>query len=95
VLNYDSRSAAVFLVGPDDEGAIYLEKGNIRHAQTKVLRGDDAFRLMARWKTGTFTVDPEAKTEEQTVKTPLMNLLLDQAVQEDHAAFFGSVKAEL
>jgi response regulator RpfG family c-di-GMP phosphodiesterase len=94
VLNYDSRSAAVFLVGPDDEGAIYLEKGNIRHAQTKALRGDDAFRKMARWKTGTFTVDPEAKTEEQTVKTPLMNLLLDQAVQEDHAAFFGSVKAE-
>jgi response regulator RpfG family c-di-GMP phosphodiesterase len=94
VLNYDSRSAAVFLVGPDDEGAIYLEKGNVRHAQTKTLRGDEAFRLMARWKTGTFTVDPEAKTEELTVKTPLMNLLLDQAVQEDHAAFFGSVKTE-
>jgi response regulator RpfG family c-di-GMP phosphodiesterase len=94
VLNYDSRSAAVFLVGPDDEGAIYLEKGNVRHAQTKMQRGDDAFRTMARWKTGSFTVDPEAKTEEQTVKTPLMNLLLDQAVQEDHAAFFGSVKTE-
>jgi DNA-binding response OmpR family regulator len=95
VLNYDSRSAAVFIIGPDDKGAIYLDKGNIRHAQTKSLRGVDAYRRMASWKRGSFTVDPEARTQEQTVETPLMSLLLDEAVQEDHSAFFGSVKTEM
>jgi hypothetical protein len=48
---------------------------------------------MLKWDKGSFTVDPEAKTEESTIKAPLMNLLLAQAVQEDHAAFFGSVQA--
>jgi hypothetical protein len=93
VLNYDSRTAAVFLTGTDDEGVLYLDRGNPRHAQTKALTGEDAFRAMAKWKSGTFTVDPEAKSEEQTIRASLMNLLLESAVQEDHAGFFGQVVA--
>ena len=48
---------------------------------------------MLKWDKGSFTVDPEAKTEDHSIKVPLMNLLLDQAVKDDHAAFFGSVQA--
>lgn len=93
VLNYDSRTAAVFLTGDGDDGVIYVQGGNPRHAQTKTLTGEDAFRAMLKWEKGSFTVDPDSKTEEQTIKVPLMNLLLSQAVQDDHAAFFGSVQA--
>ena len=93
VLNYDARTAAVFLTGEGDDGVIYVQGGNPRHAQTKTLSGEEAFRAMLKWEKGSFTVDPEAKTEEQTIKAPLMNLLLSQAVQDDHAAFFGSVQA--
>jgi HD-GYP domain-containing protein (c-di-GMP phosphodiesterase class II)/DNA-binding response OmpR family regulator len=92
VLNYDSRSAAVFLTCGDDEGAIYLDRGNPRHAQTKDLAGEDAFRAMLKWPAGTFSVDPDATTTEQSIRASLMNLLLEQAVEQDHAAFFGSVK---
>ncbi|MGQ0562484.1 MAG: HD domain-containing phosphohydrolase [Gemmatimonadota bacterium] len=93
VLNYDSRTAAVFLSGDGDDGVIYVQGGNPRHAQTRTGTGEDAFRAMLKWEKGSFTVDPDAKTEEQTIKVPLMNLLLSQAVQDDHAAFFGSVQA--
>jgi len=92
VLNYDSRTAAVFLVGDGDEGAIYLDRGNPRHAQTRDLVGEEAFRKMLGWPTGSFSVDPEAKTDQQTIRASLMNLLLEQAVESDHAAFFGAVK---
>ena len=91
VLNYDARTAAIFLTGDGDDGVIYVQNGNPRHAQSKTLQGEDAFRAMLKWDKGSFTVDPDAKTEEQTIKAPLMNLLLDQAVKDDHAAFFGSV----
>ena len=93
VLNYDARTAAIFLTGESNEGVIYVQGGNPRHAQTKNLSGEEAFRSMLKWEKGSFTVDPDGKTEEQTIKAPLMNLLLSQAVQDDHAAFFGSVQA--
>ena len=93
VLNYDARTAAIFLSGENDDGVIFVQAGNPRHAQTKHLSGEEAFRKMLKWEKGSFTVEPEKKTEEQTIKVPLMNLLLDQAVKDDHAAFFGSVNA--
>ena len=93
VLNYDARTAAIYLTGEANEGVIYVQGGNPRHAQTKTLAGEEAFRAMLKWEKGSFTVDPDGKTEEQTIKAPLMNLLLSQAVQDDHAAFFGSVQA--
>lgn len=92
VLNYDARTAAIFLTGEGREGVIYVQGGNPRHAQTMTLSGEDAFRAMLKWEKGSFTVDPEAKTEEHTIKAPLMTLLLGQAVEDDHAAFFGSVQ---
>ncbi|HEX6611940.1 MAG TPA: HD domain-containing phosphohydrolase, partial [Hyphomicrobiaceae bacterium] len=93
VLNYDARTAAIFLTTDGDDGVIYVQGGNPRHAQTKRLAGEDAFRAMLKWEKGSFTVDPDGKSEDHTIKVPLMNLLLDQAVQDDHAAFFGSVQS--
>jgi HD-GYP domain-containing protein (c-di-GMP phosphodiesterase class II) len=92
VLNYDSRTAAVFITGAGDAGTIYLDRGNPRHARTRDLIGEDAFRTMLNWPHGSFSVDPDATTDEQTIRSSLMNLLLEQAVADDHAAFFGAVK---
>jgi response regulator RpfG family c-di-GMP phosphodiesterase len=92
VLNYDSRSAAVFLTTDNEEGVIYVANGNPKHARTKKLMGEEAFRHMLRWQKGTFTLDPEARTGETTITTPIMNLLLEQALEDDHASFFGAVK---
>jgi HD-GYP domain-containing protein (c-di-GMP phosphodiesterase class II)/CheY-like chemotaxis protein len=94
VLNYDARTAAIFLRGEGDDGVIYVKGGSPRHAQTKHVKGEEAFRNMLQWEKGSFTVDPDATTNAHTIKTPLMNLLLDQAVKDDHAAFFGAVTGE-
>ena len=92
VLHYDSRTAAIFIVGASDEGVIYLDRGSPRHAQTRFLAGEEAFRNMLEWKTGSFSVDPEARTDMQTIRISLMNLLLETAVREDNASFFGQVQ---
>jgi response regulator RpfG family c-di-GMP phosphodiesterase len=92
VLHYDSRTAAIFIVSERDEGVIYLDRGTPRHAQTRFLNGEEAFRNMLTWKSGTFSVDPDARTDNHTIRLSLMNLLLETAVVEDHASFFGQVQ---
>jgi DNA-binding response OmpR family regulator len=91
VLNYDSRTAAVFLVTKGDEGAIYLERGNPRHAQTRTRSGEDALRAMLKWQTGVFHVEPDVRTDAETIQASLMSLLLNNAVEQDEATFFGQV----
>ena len=94
VLNYDSRTAAVYIVTPGDEGVIYIERGSPVHAQTRFMAGEDAFRAMLNWQTGSFTVKPDSTTEQRTVNISLMNLLLETAVAEDLATFFGAIQAD-
>jgi hypothetical protein len=93
VLSYDSRTAGVYTSSADDNGTIYMEEGQLRHAQTRTLVGEAAFRAMMRWQASSFSVNPDARTDNYTIHTPLMNLLLDQAVLEDEAAYFGSAGA--
>ena len=92
MLNYDARTAAVFIAAKGDAGVIYLEDGNPRHAETMFLRGEEALRAMLKWPAGSFNVDPDATTTSESVRSALMKLLLDDAVQEDHTDFFGAVK---
>jgi hypothetical protein len=94
VLNYDSRTAAVFIVTPGDEGVIYIERGSPVHAQTRFMAGENAFRTMLSWQSGSFTVKPDATTDHHTVNISLMNLLLENAVAEDLASFFGAIQSE-
>ncbi|CAN5830286.1 hypothetical protein BH23GEM9_BH23GEM9_29960 [soil metagenome] len=90
VLNYDGRTAAVFITTADDEGSIYLDRGNPRLAQTRSLSGEEAFRAMLGWKAGTFVVDPGAETDRRTISRPLMNLLREEAVVDDRSAYFAA-----
>ncbi|MEX2285168.1 MAG: HD domain-containing phosphohydrolase [Gemmatimonadota bacterium] len=94
VLNYDSRTAAVYIVTPGDEGVIYIERGAPVHAQTRFMGGEDAFRAMLNWQTGSFTVKPDSTTDQRTVNISLMNLLLETAVAEDLASFFGAIQSD-
>jgi CheY-like chemotaxis protein/tetratricopeptide (TPR) repeat protein len=95
VLSYDSRTAAVFIVTPGDEGVIYIERGAPRHAQTRFISGEAAFRQMLNWQRGSFTVKPDVTTEQRSVNVSLMNLLLETAVAEDLASFFGAIQPDL
>ncbi|MBI4408656.1 MAG: DUF4388 domain-containing protein [Gemmatimonadetes bacterium] len=92
VMKYDARTAAVTVQVEDNEGVVYIDSGDPRHAQTQTLRGEDALRDMLRWTHGNFVVHPDASTGVRSIRRSLMHMLLDQAVDQDHAAaIFGAV----
>ncbi len=98
VMKYDSRTAAIGIRTATDMGVIYLQGGDARHAEVRGGKtGEAALRQMLSWRKGRFTVDPGARSSEQTITTPITHLLLDEAVAEDHAAagqIFGAVRPD-
>ncbi|MDX1675434.1 MAG: DUF4388 domain-containing protein, partial [Longimicrobiales bacterium] len=94
VMKYDSRTASVGIRTARDRGAIYIENGDVVHAQVRDgARGEAALREMLQWDEGRFTVQPDARSRERSIESSIMHLLLTQAVEEDHAAagVFGAV----
>jgi HD-GYP domain-containing protein (c-di-GMP phosphodiesterase class II) len=97
VMKYDSRTGGVGIRTATDQGAIYIEHGDVVHAQIRGGRsGEAALKEMLRWPKGRFTVQPEARTRERSINASIMHLLLTQAVEQDHAArgIFGAVSDE-
>jgi HD-GYP domain-containing protein (c-di-GMP phosphodiesterase class II) len=97
VMKYDSRTAAIAVRTPREEGAIYLRNGDAIHAQLRGgAKGEAALRAMLHWREGRFTVHPDAKPREETIRSSIMHLLLTQAVDEDHATarIFGMVSED-
>jgi HD-GYP domain-containing protein (c-di-GMP phosphodiesterase class II) len=97
VMKYDSRTAAIAIRTPREEGAIYLRNGDAIHAQLREgAKGEAALRAMLHWREGRFTVHPDAKPREETIRSSIMHLLLTQAVDEDHATagIFGTVSED-
>ena len=92
MLNYDGRTAALFIESNTrEEGVIYMQGGQLRHAQSGSLTGVDALRFMLTWNQGSFRIGPEVKTEKHTIDLPLMKLLLAQVSAVDQPALFGAV----
>lgn len=97
VMKYDSRTAAIAVQTAERTGTIYLRRGDAVHADLgDGTRGEAALRSMLQWRKGRFTVRPDARPDEETIRSSIMELLLMQAVSEDHAAagIFGAVSTE-
>lgn len=97
VMKYDSRTAAIAVRTADQDGTIYLRNGDAVHAEIRNgATGESALRTMLRWGKGRFTVRPDARAKDETIRSSIMHLLLMQAVKEDHAAagVFGAVSEE-
>lgn len=97
VMKYDSRTAAIAIRASAVEGVIYLRRGDAIHARIRNgAKGESALRSMLRWRSGRFTVQPDARPREETIRASIMHLLLTQAVEQDHeaAGIFGAVFAD-
>lgn len=70
------------------EGVIFLQAGEVVHAETGVLKGEDAFAEILGWPKGNFVVHPNVGTFSRTVQKGLSHLLL-----EAHRRFDESRKA--
>lgn len=89
-LQYDGRTGAISIESSNGHhGLVYVEAGVPRHARVRDRTGEDALRLMLRWSDGRFHVEPDIRSDERTIETGIMQILLDEAFSEERGALFG------
>jgi DNA-binding MarR family transcriptional regulator len=71
------KKTGMVVIKGKETGEIYLESGNIIHAQTAQFSGEDAFYTMMGWKTGRSTFEPDVSPKEKTILIPSEQLLLN------------------
>lgn len=78
-----SKTGVLTLHNADARGEIHIDKGQIVHATTGVLAGEQAFFELARWLAGEFDFTQDAPVALRTIETANTNLLLEAARQID------------
>lgn len=71
------------LTRASEEGAVYLQNGQITHARTGDVEGEDAIYALALWTTGTFQFSPGVEIGKQTINRSNTNLLIEAARRSD------------
>lgn len=84
VLNMSQRTALVELVdGERTVGEIYLVRGEVHHAATGDLEGEDAFRELCASADRSFRVRSGQTSEKRTVERSFGTLLIDVMSEEE------------
>jgi hypothetical protein len=65
-----------------ENGEMYLEMGNIVHAETPHSSGEHGFFTIMEWKTGRVTFKPDEPPPERTIFVPYEQLLLNWSSKE-------------
>jgi predicted regulator of Ras-like GTPase activity (Roadblock/LC7/MglB family) len=73
----EMASSQVVLEWRGKTGTLYFGEGEVVHATTATLSGEDAVFELLRWTEGTFRVSPSLITQERTIVKNWSNLLLD------------------
>ena len=82
------QTAAVTIVspaGPDHDGILYIEGGDVVDAKFGDLTGIDAVRRALRLKEGEFRVELNLKATQRTIFEPWSKLVLEEMCAEDEA----------
>jgi uncharacterized protein DUF4388 len=67
----------------NDNGRIFLRRGQIVHALSGSLVGEQAVYELARWSQGDFNFSPEVETDTVTIEKSNTNLLMEAARRLD------------
>ena len=95
MLCMDQRRAALNLRRSEaEEGLIYFEKGEIVHALTDSLTGEEAVYHLLGWAEGTFNVSDQAKVPDRTIVTPWNFLLMEGMRLLDEQKVSNSVQTQ-
>ena len=84
-LSAGEKSVKIILENETESGHIYIEKGNIIHADTGDLEGENAFYKIVVWEEGKFQIVPCATFPFQTIQGATMSLLLEASRLADEA----------
>lgn len=78
MLCMDQRQATLNLKRSDtEEGLIYFEQGEIVHALTNSLTGEEAVYHLLGWAEGTFRINDQTPTPDRTIVMPWNYLLME------------------
>jgi ABC-type branched-subunit amino acid transport system substrate-binding protein len=80
------QTVAVTIVspaGPEHNGILYIEGGDVVDARFGDLVGMDAVRRALRLKDGEFRVEPNVKAAERTIFEPWSQVVMEEMVSED------------
>ncbi|MGF1655406.1 MAG: SUMF1/EgtB/PvdO family nonheme iron enzyme [Verrucomicrobiales bacterium] len=72
-------------------GTIYVQEGNISHAISGSLIGDEAVYELSGWRTGRFAFEDDVTDKQQTITSNWQHLLMEAARLQDER---GNVQAE-
>ncbi len=78
-------SGSISVAYRGEEGVIFLQAGEVVHAEAGGLRGEEAFSAIVSWPAGNFVVHPRVSTVSRTVQKSLSHLLLDAHRRIDEA----------
>ncbi|MGQ9619227.1 MAG: DUF4388 domain-containing protein [Candidatus Aminicenantia bacterium] len=67
----------------DEVGIVYIENGNIVHAESGNRSGEDAFYYLSTWDKGDFNFEANVKASNQTITKSFSNLLIEAARRMD------------
>ena len=62
-----------------DQGELYLNKGELLHADCDMQIGEAAFGRLAQWPNGQFRFEPGAPAPQRSIEKPLERLIADSA----------------
>lgn len=68
------------------KGTIFMQGGEIVHAQTDTQKGDEAFYSLVAWQEGNFNIVSCEQFPNRTIHSPLMSMLIEGARRVDEAS---------
>ena len=77
------KTGAFLIEDGEGDGRIYLRDGQIVHAETGGLSGEEAIYELATWTKGDFKFDTSAATNSATIDKSNTNLLMEAARRQD------------
>ena len=83
LVSVSGKTGVFSLQTSSQSGEIYLRDGEIVHAQTGEVAGEEAVYELAIWQEGDFVFRPGEETAERTIKKSNTNLLMEAARRID------------
>jgi two-component system, chemotaxis family, protein-glutamate methylesterase/glutaminase len=85
-INCISRlSSAVFINDSNREGAVFFENGEIVHAQTDTLVGEEALKDILSWQSGSFSTKRNVAPPKRSIVKKWEQLLIESLVSFDES----------
>jgi DNA-binding response OmpR family regulator len=90
-LSAAEKDVEVRLERPKESGTIFMQKGEVVHANAGSLSGEEAFFALMSWNDGTFEIVSCFDFPSRTIQSPLMSLLIEGYRRLDESQHEGDM----